>query len=493
MRKDLKMSEENKTTDVMSEEDSKKLKQIKVGYSLAQFGGGIEKAFYSTYSSYFYTNVYMMPTVYAGLLTIISSIVGWVGNPVFGAIVDKVKFKNARYWPWFIIGSVIYNLSWIGIYLLPALGVKGSGAAIIALILACIAQVGAPLMTVPMNASFPLLSSDPKDRQFFGQAQKVGRDGAKTIFGYIFPAVIAAWTLSMAGGEAAAYAYCVLIAGIPPIITYIYYALVIKDSYVERKALASTGASTKKGSISLITMFKTVFTNRPLLSMYLWMSLHKIYYFLYVTCASYMFRYVFGDFGKMKFFMTLFNLTAVIGVMFGPAWRAVFKETKRCFVSAFIVHLLFTAAIAVTFTHVSLTVFLVLFGCSSLFMGLLENYMLPMFAASADYGAWKAGKRMDGISMSIYSLTVKTGTLFAATIRTAVLAKAGLDAVVATGEVTADFVAKASTLFTWWPLGLGLVALLVLIFGFNLNDERIAYINKEIAEGRTAAESDKKF
>lgn len=483
-------TEEKKFNVDFDEADRKKLKQVKAGYSIAQFGGGIEKAYYSSFASYFYTNVYMMSTVFSGILTLISSIVGWVGSPLFGAILDKIKFKNGKYWPWLIIGPIIYNLAWILIYALPALGVSGEGTGIIALILACIAQVGAPLMTIPMNASMPLLSNDPSDRQFFAKAQKLGRDGAKTIFGYIFPAAIAALTLS--SGESTAYALCVLLAGLPPIISYIYYAFVLKGSYVERRA-AESASSKQKKSIPLGVMLKTVFTNRPLLSMFLFMGLHKTYYFIYITCATYMFKYVWGDFSKMSFFMTMFNLTAIVGVMFGPLWKSIFKESKRCFVSAFMVHIALLAVIALTFKSLSANVFILLFGISSLFMGLLENYILPFFAASADYGAWKAGQRMDGISMSIYSLSVKTGTLLSTTIRTAMLVAAGLDAVKESGVATPQFISTTSILYSWIPLGIGVLALLVLLFGMNLNDERIQKINKDIAEGKTMADSAVKF
>lgn len=48
--------------------------------------------------------------------------------------------------------------------------------------------------------------------------------------------------------------------------------------------------------------------------------------------------------------------------------------------------------------------------------------------------------------MSIYSLTIKTGTLLATTIRTAMLVSAGLGAVKETGIATAEFISTASTL-----------------------------------------------
>ena len=55
------------------------------------------------------------------------------------------------------------------------------------------------------------------------------------------------------------------------------------------------------------------------------------------------------------------------------------------------------------------------------------------------------------------------------------------------------FVEKASPLWSWYPLGIAVVALLILMFGVNLNDERIAAINKDLAEGKTKATSDLKF
>ena len=184
------MSTTEEKQEVFSEEDQKKLKQLKVAYPIQQLGGGIEKAYISTYVSYLYTNVYMMPTVFSGLITIIQSIVGWIGGPLFGTIIDKVNFKNAKYYPWMIIGPTIYYLGWMLIYFLPVFGVTGYKGAVCALIIAIINACVSPLVTVPTNAVYPNLSSNPDDRQYFARMQKIMRDGGKTVFGYIFPSLL---------------------------------------------------------------------------------------------------------------------------------------------------------------------------------------------------------------------------------------------------------------------------------------------------------------
>ena len=488
------MTEAEKTMPSEKEvQDAKQLKKFKISYPAAQFGGGIEKAYLSTYATYLYTNVYMMTAAFSGVLSLVQQIIGWIGGPLFGTILDRTEFKKGKYYPWLMIGPILYYGGWVLLYSLPAFGVSGGNSGMIALIIAAAISVVSPLATIPPSATFPLLSTNPKDRQFFARMQKFGRDGGKTVFGYIFPALLVAFTA--ASGEASAYAICALIATIPAVAGWFYYAMTLKGSYVEEKAKARSRAAdgSKKKNIPLGLMVKEIFTNRPLLSMFLFMSVHKMYYFVYVTSAAYMWKYVFGDFSYMGTFMVTFNLTAIIGVMFGPLWKAIFKETKRCFVADMLVHVGILLIIALTFKGLSPVAFIALFAASSLFMGLLENYILPMFAASSDYGAWKSGNRLDGITMSIYSLTIKTGVLMATFIRTAVLVAANLDAVTAGGEITAPFLNTMGMLFSWIPFIGGVVATLILMFGFNLNDEKIALINQDLNAGKTKATSDLKI
>lgn len=494
----MSANDEIKTAE-FSAEDLKKLKQFKVAYPLQQLGGGIEKAYLSTYVSYLYTNVYMMPAAFSGIISIIQSVVGWIGEPLVGTILDKVSFKNAKYYPWMFIGPTIYYLGWLLTYCMPAFGITGNAGAVCALIVACICACASPLATVPSNAVFPNLSSVASDRQYFARMQKVMRDGGKTVLGYIFPVLLPFLATAFsngaveanAQGEATSYALCAVIACIPPILAFWYYGHCLKGSYVERNAMKSS-KSGKKG-LPLLVMFKNIFTNRPLMGMYLFMGLHKSYYFIYTGCAVYMFKYVFGDFSKMGIFMTLFNLTAIIGVTLGPIWKKIFKETKRCFVSCMLAHVVVLVIIAVTFKSLPLMGFMVLFGISSLFMGMLENYILPMFAASSDYGAWKTGQRMDGLTMSVYSLTIKTGTLVSTALRTYVLVAAGLDAITAGGAVSEHFINTMSTFWTLTPVVLSLLSLASLVFIFNLNDEKIKYINEDLKAGVVYANSQHKF
>ncbi len=473
--------------------DAKRLKLFKFLYPFSEFCAGLQKSFFGTYLNFFYTNVFMFSVTFTAAMTLTSNVIGWIGTPVFAAFMDRFSFKKAKFWPWLMFGSTaIYGLQTL-ITALPALTGKTTELAALVFAITIFNTIIGPTASTPISGAFPRMGKDPKDRQYFAMSQKVGRDGGKTIFGYVVPPMILAFTAST-GTDIGGYALTGLVAGIVTIGGFWAFALLgLKGSYVEREAMAETAAA-KKAKVPLSVIFKVLFTNRPVLGIFLFMMLHKSYYFIYTSYAAYVFSYVFEDFSMLSPFFTAFNLSAIIGVMFGPLWSKIFKESKRSFVAAYITHMIFLAIMAITFKSLSGTAFMALFACSSFFMGMLENWIMPMFAASSDYGAWKTGSRMDAFIMSIYTLSV-TASLFVTTL----VGSTALNSfnytewiakyTAGTVGITPDIVSGLSNLFTLVPLAISCVALCCLLFIFNLNDKKIRAIQADLAEGKTQATS----
>lgn len=479
-------------------EDKKRLKRLKVLWPTAELTGGFNKAYFSTYAQYLYTDVYRFSVSFTGVLSLVQTITGWIGGPIFGTFLDRFSFKNSKFWPWMISGVMVVYTAWMLLFSLPVFGLSGSGLATFAFFLAILIAVSQPIATIPVTACYPRISTNPKDRQFLAMGQKIGRDGGKTLFGYLVPIMLVYFAAQ--SNESNSYAFVAIIIGLLTILGYGSLALFgLRGSYVERNAVAESfeSSGSKKKKLPLPTLIKAIFTNRALLGMYLFMAIHKTYYFIWVTCAAYIFKYVFGNFAQMALFMTMFNFTAIIGVMFGPAWSKIFKETKRSFVACMGVHTIILILTAVFFKNLSLVVYLVFFGAGSFFAGMLENYIMPMFAASADYGAWKTGSRIDGITMSIYSLTITSGVLFATIIRTAILNSMNYDAAVAIvesgGAVPTEVFNGLSRLFTVFPAGLAIVSLLCLVFIMPLTDDKLAKINSDLKVGKTIETSQYNF
>ena len=55
-------------------EDKKRLGLLKVLWPASELGGGFNKAYFSTYNTYLYTDVYRMSTMFSGVLSLPSSL-----------------------------------------------------------------------------------------------------------------------------------------------------------------------------------------------------------------------------------------------------------------------------------------------------------------------------------------------------------------------------------------------------------------------------------
>ena len=121
------MAEPQATANTQQVQDKKRLKLLKVLWPASELGGGFNKAYFSTYVSYLYTNVYRLSTLFSGILSLIQTIVGWIGGPLIGTFLDRFSFKKSKYYPWIIIGTIIAYSGWMLLFALPVLGLAGSG------------------------------------------------------------------------------------------------------------------------------------------------------------------------------------------------------------------------------------------------------------------------------------------------------------------------------------------------------------------------------
>ena len=456
-------------------------------YFLPQFGASGTMAFFSSYLGMLLTDIYMLPVVLAGALEAVRGVVSWIAGPTYGLLIDRLTFKHGKYWHWVIIGTVIGTGANALTFILPSLSENPQTLAFPVFILGLCMSIFGGMGTAALTAIYPQLTTDPKVRSYLAIGQKIGRDGGKTLWGLIVPPLLVYFT-SRGGSDAAGWASMAYIIGIFSIGINIIYALILKGSSIEKRAVAEIDKpAAAKQRVPLSLVFKTVITNKALLAIFSCLTIHKVYYFFQVLTASYYFRYVIGDLARLGFFMTAFNLSAVLGSIFGGAvWIKIFKDSKRSFVAAGVTHLIFLAILTVIIRSASVTVFLLLVALASFFAGVIEAYLMPLFAAAADWHAWKTGERSDGLTMSTFNLSVVLGSTLSTIIRTAMLAGVGYDAAAyAQGAAPSEAVLNLFRNFqTLYPLLFGIVAFGIVQLFYPITDKKLAKIQEEIKAGR---------
>ena len=480
------MSEQVITT---SEDLEKRKKQDLLIYPVSNIAGGIFKAYFSTYVASLNTQVYLLPITVSAVLESASQIVQWIGAPVMGTVYDRFSLgKKAKFWPWWTIAGAGMGICYILYFSIPVMVSNPQSFIAVAVCMNLIASWMAISADHLGNTLYTQIATDAKTRASQSMWSKVTRDGMKLVVGYIFPLMMVSFEKTMP--KANTWALIAVILAVPAIIIYIVSSGITKNSLPEQKFRQGVlNAVAKKKSGSLATTLKGIATNRPLLIMFVALSVSKIYYFFNVVGAQFFWRYYMEDFAALANFNLIFNLAIIVGAMAAPALMKVFKDSKlACVVCFFAQTLFYGLGYAMINTENQMMATLLLAG-GGFFNGLTDTYIVPMFAAAADFNVWKTGNKDYGLAMAVYSLSVRVGGILSTNGRAAIMAGGGFDsaALAAGAAVPATLKTALKNMQTLYPMIMSAAIGLIIMLFYPLTDKKAAEYRAEIAAREEAA------
>jgi GPH family glycoside/pentoside/hexuronide:cation symporter len=345
---------------------------------------------------------------------------------------------------------------------------------------------------------------------------KISREAIRTIVGCVVPVQVIVF---MAQGmyEHNAWTIIAIILGGFAFSCQIVVAILTRKSKPEQDALKGVGVS-KKGS-SLIKTLTTLFTNRALLSIWAANSLLKVFFFFHMISGFLLWRYYFGDWAMFAVYMPAMSIASTAGAFVTPFAYKILKDTKRGAIMSLVGQVAIYLVAFFVMSPENMIPTLVLLVGAMFFNGLSDAFMQPMFAHGADYSALKSGNKDYGLNMTTFALSITTGNLVHATIRTSMLANAGydgatLDAVAgrilegvegfagpavpmamsylrsigytasqAAAQVVPDAVMTViRNINTIIPAAIAVAIILILLFIYPLNDKKVEDIQRQIAE-----------
>ena len=464
-------------------DEKKEARMLKNLYPLTEFGGGIWKAYFSTYVAMLYTDVYFLPVALSGVLELVNTVSSWFFGPVFGTVLDRFTFKKGKYWQWIMIGSIGSALFYLLIFALPDLSSNPENLAMLVFVLSVFLSLSQSIINNVMISFYPRLADTPKERTWLSMARTVWRSAATALFGVLIPVMLAFFSVSNETTDKSGWAKTGYILSVLGLITYLFFALVFKKSSIEKAAIENRNQTkSKKKSSSLLVVLKGVVTNRPLLVMFVFFSVYQVYGFFKSMTATYFFRYYLNDFAAMSYFTPTNTLCLTAGVLLGIFWLKIFKDSKRAMICAGLGQIAVFAVLTLFLDSLNAVSYIALSGLANIFNGIAQSFLLPLFAAASDYATLKTGTRADGLNMSVYALAIKVGIALSTIIRVAILASAGYDAsAYAQGAVpTAQVLTQLANLQTLYPLILAAGAYLMLTLLYPITDAKLKDIKEQI-------------
>lgn len=459
------MSKSGEVTRVDSQGIPKTMKRFQfIGDSATQFALNSMSGLVSMIA-YFYTDKVGIAAAAAGTVLFVSKIIDAFTDLVMGRIVDKTNTKYGKARPWLLWMSIPACLSIILLFCVPynaGNAVKNIYALLTNILLSAVVYTA---IAIPYGCLMALVTKSIEERTKMGIL--------RAIAGYVSGIVIAIGLIPITnalGGDQKAWIFVAVVFGIVSAGCLLWTFAVSKEIYVEQKE----DANDKEHFTEAI---KILFQNKYWVIMLFVMLFVNMIYSLSGATAVYYAKYILRD-------ENLVALLGGVGLITAAVSFAVTHPMVKRFGPAKTVRIAMFIGIVATIVRIFAPYNLLI----TIIFGSLVNFStIPLMAVGGvlvnntiEYNEWRFGKRLVGMSNSAISFGAKIGSGLGSAMIGWILALGHYDGML---EVQPASALKSIIVVNIWLPGVLLLAILLLLLNYNLDDKYPAII-KELEKRR---------
>ena len=441
--------------------------KIKNFWGISEVGFSVMSTMETTFLVFFLTDVAQLPLAITAVITGFSAIADAISAVLAGIVIDKVNFKVGKYRPWLMYCPPIVTALFIFEF------TKIGGDVTAGIIIGIGYVLSHFLWNIAWTANrnlIPVLTEDPNEKAFLSARIAMGSSFGKIIASFLVPFLGTALLAIFSG--VAAYTVIAIIACILYMICY-YSHYAITAGY-------DTESNVGKKSVTFLDMAKGIATNPHLIAILLHDSIRLIAFYGIAATASYYTKVVLEDSGVTSWLLIMFYAGSVVGSYFsGPlAKKFGTKMTSAIGCIGCAIFMAVCYFLPGRIIPVATCLFL-----AQLSFGIAYGLTSNLYAMCGTYSVWKTGEDTRGVVMAFCSLAIKLGIAVRGVLITTVLGYIAYDPNAAI--MTSDAKAGVKLLFIV-VFGAVMVASLIPLAFFKLDEKKVSDMEKEIAQRQTA-------
>ncbi|HCD7237390.1 glycoside-pentoside-hexuronide (GPH):cation symporter [Klebsiella oxytoca] len=381
----------------------------KVGYGMGDAGSCMIWSVLALYLTWFYTDVYGLDAGIVGTLFLVIRIFDAFSDPVMGAICDRTRTRWGKFRPWLLWMAVPFGLGAVLMFTTPDLSMNGK------IIYAWVTYLVMSLIYTAINIPYCSVAGVIT----LNQKERLGCLSWRFFLNGLATLIVSSSILPLTdwlgrGNRASGFQMTMMIMGVAATLMFLFCFSSIKERVVSIKANDSLRKDLKdiiKNDQWLLMITITFLNVFPAFIR----GAVTIYYATYVMQASV---------GFITFFMALGVACNMLGSVIAKPLTDRFDKIKLFRIINIILGIL-SFALWFVDPH-SLTPLLALFIVINILHLIQSGPILwAMMSDVDDYGDWKLGKRLTGISFAGNLFMLKMGLAVAGAIVAWILAYTG--------------------------------------------------------------------
>ncbi len=408
----------------------------------------------------YYTDVFGLPAATVGTMVLVARVLDAVLDPVTGIVADRTQTRWGKFRPYILFGALPFGLCGYLMFSHPAL--SGPGKLVFAYVTYMLMWVAYTAVNIPYSALMGVMSASSADRTSLSTYRFVcAFSGSLAINALTLPLRDA-----FGGGDAATgYKYTMLLFSVVSAAMLLYTFAQTR----ERVAPAPDPGA------SLGQDLKYLFANGPWLVLFVAAFLTLTNVGVRNASLVYYFKYVVGDESRFTLFGTLGTLAFIAGAAATPLFLRVFN--RRALMIGLTSANAFAMAAFFFVDPKSMPTLHLLNIVGTFAAGPTPAIVWSMYADTADYGAWKFGRRTTGLVFSAAVFAQKVGLAVGSFMLGGILSAAGFVPNVAQ---TPRALLGIKLVFSLLPGAIGLLSGLAIVF-YKLDDATVRTMERELA------------
>ncbi|GDX07666.1 glycoside-pentoside-hexuronide (GPH):cation symporter [Buttiauxella sp. A111] len=414
-------------------ENSKLSIKEKIGYGMGDAGCNIIFGAIMLFVNYFYTDIFGLSPALVGVMLLSIRVIDAVTDPIMGAIADRTQSRWGRFRPWILWMAAPFAFFSYLMFTTPDWGY--SSKVIYAFVTYFLLSLTYTAINIPYCSLGSVITNDPKERVAC-QSYRFVMVGIATLILSLSLLPMVDW---FGGGDKAkGYQMAMGILAVLGMCMFLFCFSTVRERV--RPAVPSND--------DLNSDLKDVWKNDQWVRILLLTLCNVCPGFIRMAATMY---YVTWVMGQSTSFATLFISLGVVGMMGGSMLAKVLTD-RICKLKVFfwtnIVLAIFSCGFYFLDPHAT-TLIVVMYFLLNILHQIPSPLHWSLMADVDDYGEWKTGKRITGISFSGNLFFLKLGLAIAGAMVGFLLSWYGYDA--GAKQQSADSINGIVMLFTIIP------------------------------------------
>lgn len=443
----------------------------RIGYGTGNLGMNMINAVLGSFLTIYFTNVALLDAGVIASIIAVSKIFDGVSDLIVGRLVDGTHSKYGKARVWLMRMCIPFAVTTVLLFWVPPMFPTMLKYVYVFLMYNIVNAVCYTAMLVPYFSMISLISQNSYERGFLGNVQQIFSTLGNVVINSIFVALLTKFT-SDAENIYTQQAFTLTMSVICIVMVVLAIVCVIftkeRVGVIRTEEEKAAEAKSKESDATTLETVKALLTNKYWIMLTIAMFVVFFVIIMYAVGAVYYAQYIFDDMGQYSWMANSISIAQFVTMFVTPIIMT--KVDKRWIYTAGI-GVLSLGFLGFGLFGSSIPIMMVCNVFKGIGLGMSGGMALGMVADTITYGNLKSGINTVGMGNAGVSAAQKLGMGLGTAVLGWVLSAAGFDGALPAAEQPATVITAIQFLYTWLPLIMCVIVLVIMTFFYNIKKD----------------------